>query len=226
MVLIHIFAGLLAITAGGVALAVLKGGRLHRESGTIFVYSILVMSGLGAAMAAMKVLAGDGRLLQSMNVVGGTLTFYLVTTALLTVRRRPPGFHPIDAIAMAVALAAGILAIKFGIDAVNAPKGRLLGFPALPAFILGTIALLAALGDARLMMGRVLQGADRIARHLWRMCLGMFVATASFFLGQAKVLPESMRIFPLLAIPVVLVLALMFYWWVRVSFTKRIPQRA
>jgi uncharacterized membrane protein len=226
MVLIHIFAGLLAITAGGVALAVLKGGKLHRESGTIFVYSMLVMSGMGAVLAAMKVFAGEGRQLQSMNVVGGVLTFYLVTTALLTVRRRPQGFHPIDAIATAVALAAGLFAIKFGIDAVNGPKGRLLGFPALPALIFGTIALLAALGDARLMMGRVLRGADRIARHLWRMCLGMFIATGSFFLGQAKVLPESMRIFPLLAIPVVLVLALMFYWWVRVSFTKRIPQRA
>jgi hypothetical protein len=223
MVLIHIFAGLLAITAGGVALAVLKGGRLHRESGVVFVYSIMVMSGLGAVLAAMKVFAGEGRQIQSMNIVVGALTFYLVTTALLTVRRRPQGFHPIDAIAMAVALAAGIFAVKFGVDAANAPKGRLLGYPALPAFIFGTIALLAALGDARLMMGRVLQGADRIARHLWRMCLGMLIATASFFLGQAKVLPESMRIFPLLAIPVVLVLALMFYWWVRVSILKRVP---
>ena len=225
MVLLHIFAGLLAITAGGVALAVVKGGRRHRESGTIFVYAMLVMSGMGATLAAMKVIAGEGRQLQSMNVVAGLLTFYLVTTALLTVRRRPPGFHRIDAIAMAVALAAGIFAIKFALDAASAPKGTLLGFPALPALIFGTVALLAAVGDARLAMGRVLQRADRIARHLWRMCLAMFIATGSFFLGQAKVLPESMRIFPLLAIPVVLVLVLMFYWWVRVSFTKRIPQR-
>jgi hypothetical protein len=225
MVLLHIFAGLLAIAAGGVALAVVKGGRLHRESGAIFVYAMLVMSGMGATLAAMKVIAGEGRQIQSMNVVAGLLTFYLVTTALLTVRRRPPGFHRIDAIAMAVALAAGIFAIKFGLDAASAPKGTLLGFPALPALIFGTVALLAALGDARLAMGRVLQGAERIARHLWRMCLAMFIATGSFFLGQAKVLPESMRIFPLLAIPVVLVLVLMFYWWVRVSFAKRIPQR-
>ncbi|HEX7466039.1 MAG TPA: hypothetical protein VF309_05315, partial [Usitatibacter sp.] len=56
-------------------------------------------------------------------------------------------------------------------------------------------------------------------------CFAMFIATGSFFLGQAKLLPESMRIFPLLAVPVVLVLLLMVYWWVRVSFTKRIPQR-
>src|SRR5476649_1385210 len=147
MVLIHIFAGLLAITAGGVALAVLKGGRLHRESGTVFVYAMLVMSGMGAVMAAMKVVAGEGRLLQSMNMVAGVLTFYLVTTALLTVRRRPHGFHWIDAIAMAVALAAGIFALKFAFEAVSGPKGRLLAFPALPALIFGTIALSAALGD-------------------------------------------------------------------------------
>jgi uncharacterized membrane protein len=226
MVLMHIFAGLLAIAAGGVALAVLKGGKLHRESGMVFVYAMLVMSGMGAVLAALKVVAGESPQLQSMNVVAGVLTFYLVTTALLTVRRRSPRFGWIDASAMGIALAAGVFAIAFAFNAANAPRGKLLAYPALPALIFGSIALLAALGDARLMMGRVLQGANRIARHLWRMCLAMFIATASFFLGQAKVLPESMRIIPLLAIPVVVVLVLMFYWWARVSFTKRVPQRA
>jgi peptidoglycan/LPS O-acetylase OafA/YrhL len=154
------------------------------------------------------------------------LTFYLVTTALLTVRRRPRGSRWIDASAMVIALAAGIFSVKFGLDAAYGPKGKLLGFPATPALVFGIVALLAALGDARLLMGRNLQGAPRIARHLWRMCLAMFIATGSFFLGQAKVFSESMRILPVLAIPVVLVLLLMFYWWVRVSFSKRIPQRA
>jgi len=218
VVLIHIFAGLLAVTAGAVALAVLKGGRLHRESGTIFVYAMLVMSGMGAAMAAVKVAAGEGR--QGMNVVAGVLTFYLVTTALSTVRRRLQGSRWIEASAMGVALAAGILSIKFGLDAMNSPKGKPV---AVPAFIFGAVALLAALGDARLIMGRVLTGAHRIARHLWRMCLAMFIATASLFLGQAKVFPESMRIVALLAIPVVLVLLLMLYWWARVLIMKRIP---
>lgn len=225
MVLIHIFAGLLAITAGAVALAVLKGGRLHRESGTIFVYAMLAMSGMGATMAAMKVLAGDGRAFQSMNAVAGVLTFYLVATALMTVRRRSKGSRWIDAIAMVVAAAAGLFSIKFGFDAVNAPRGKLLGFPAAPAFIFGGVALLAALGDMRLLMGRVLQGANRIARHLWRMCLAMFIATGSFFLGQAKVFPDALRKPALLAIPVLLVLLLMLYWWARVLLTKRIPRR-
>jgi len=41
---LHIIAGLLAIGAGAVALHALKGGRLHRQSGMIFVYAMLVMS--------------------------------------------------------------------------------------------------------------------------------------------------------------------------------------
>src|SRR5450432_4823959 len=129
MVLIHIFAGLLAIAAGGVALAVLKGGKLHRESGMVFVCAMLVMSGMGAVLAAMKVVAGESPQLQSMNVVAGVLTFYLVTTALLTVRRRSPGFNWIDASAMGVALAAGIFAIAFAFNAASAPRGKLLAYP-------------------------------------------------------------------------------------------------
>jgi len=52
-------------------------------------------------------------------------------------------------------------------------------------------------------------------RHLWRMCFALFIATGSFFLGQAKVFPEELRIFPILAAPVLLVLLAMVYWWVR-----------
>ncbi len=98
-------------------------------------------------------------------------------------------------------------------------------FAGLLAITAGAVALLAALGDLRLLMGRVLQGANRIARHLWRMCLAMFIATGSFFLGQAKVFPDALRKPALLAIPVLLVLLLMLYWWVRVLLTKRIPRR-
>jgi len=47
---------------------------------------------------------------------------------------------------------------------------------------------------------------------------GKIFAYASFFLGQAQVLPEPVRKPFLLAIPVVAVLGVMAYWWVRVSF--------
>ena len=40
----HVAAGIIAVVAGFVALYVLKGGRLHRKSGMIFVSAMLVMS--------------------------------------------------------------------------------------------------------------------------------------------------------------------------------------
>jgi uncharacterized membrane protein len=40
---IHIGAGGLAIVLGAVALSVKKGGTIHRRSGLLFVYAMLVM---------------------------------------------------------------------------------------------------------------------------------------------------------------------------------------
>jgi hypothetical protein len=92
-------------------------------------------------------------------------------------------------------------------------------------FLFATVALLGALGDMRVMLRGQLQGAQRIARHLWRMCFALFVASGSFFLGQAKVFPKPMRIYPLLAIPALLPLVLLLYWLVRVRFTRWYQRR-
>ena len=93
------------------------------------------------------------------------------------------------------------------------------GQPTVLYIIFGAVALLATLGDLR-MMARGIQGAHRIARHLWRMCIALFLAAISLFIGQAQVFPELLRNSGLLPIPVLLVLFLMFYWLVRVLFTK------
>lgn len=61
-----------------------------------------------------------------------------------------------------------------------------------------------------------LQGASRLARHLWRMSFALFIASLSFFIGQAKVFPEPIRIRGLLALPVLAVLLTMFFWMWRV----------
>jgi hypothetical protein len=98
------------------------------------------------------------------------------------------------------------------------------GYPPPLYFAFGAVALLSVVGDARMML-RTLQGRQRIARHLWRMCFAMFIASGSFFLGQAKVFPKPIRIIPLLAIPALLPLVLMLYWLARVLFMKRYPAR-
>src|SRR5258706_5374571 len=79
MTLVHIIAGLLAILTGAVALSAPKGGTLHRKSGIVFVCAMLVMSSLGAWIAAMMVMAGDQPHIQSLNVIAGSVTFSPVT---------------------------------------------------------------------------------------------------------------------------------------------------
>ena len=208
---IHVAAGLVGIVSGAVALFALKGGARHRRSGMIFVYSMLVMSLTGALIAAVHATPNLATSLQ------GLLTFYLVVTGLLTVRRRTEGFQWIDLGAMLVALSIGICHVAFGVAASSSATGQLFGYPPALYFVFGPIALVAALGDVRMMRAGGFQGARRLARHLWRMCFALFIAVASFFLGQPQVFPEPLRNGGLRAIPVLIVLGTMAYWQIRVA---------
>ena len=211
----HIIAGSIAIIAGFIAIFAVKGLKLHRRTGMIFVYSMLVLALTGVAIATIKNQPG--------SIVGGLLAFYMVTTSLLTVRGPGRKFHWTDAAAMLLGIAVGASSIRFGLTALSRASGTLDGVPAGMLFFFGGVAMLAVLGDFRLMLGRHLDGSRRIARHLWRMCFSLFVASGSFFLGQAKVIPKPIRIMPLLAIPALLPLVLLLYWLVRVRVKKWRP---
>jgi uncharacterized membrane protein len=100
----HIIAGGLTLVFGYVALYATKGATLHRKSGMLFVYAMVTMSLSGALMDALK----TSRI--SINVIAGLLTFYLVTTALLTVRNGLRESRWIDATAMLLALTVSVLA--------------------------------------------------------------------------------------------------------------------
>ena len=80
---IHIAAGGLAMVLGAVALLVKKGGTIHRRSGLLFVYAMLVM-GTTASILGFRKSPTDG------NVFGGLMTVYFVGTALTTVRPVSP----------------------------------------------------------------------------------------------------------------------------------------
>ena len=204
---VHILAGLVGLVSGGVALFTFKGGRVHRRSGMVFVYAMLVMAGSAVVLAVtMKP--------NPTNVLQGVLTGYLVLTGLLTVQRHA---RSIDVAAMLIALAVGIVHYSFAVQAAQSPAGKIHGYPPPLFVVFGTIALLAASGDVRMLLSRPLEGARRLKRHLWRMSFALFIATGSFFLGQAKVIPKPIRIMPLLTIAALLPLVLMFYWLARVS---------
>ena len=217
LVLVHIVAGLAAILAGTVALSAAKGGTLHRKAGAMFVATMIVMGSMGAIMAA-------GRLenpLQKFNIIAGLFVVYLVATALLTVRMEARK-RWIDVAALVAAI--GIATFSLGMALLTTPDPKFRWFPTVPAAIFGTVALLAAIGDVRMIRAGGLKGKHRIARHLWRMCVAMFIATGSFFAGQAKVFPPEYRSAALMFGPMLAVLAVMIYWWVKTLVTRR-PSR-
>jgi uncharacterized membrane protein len=205
----HILAGVLALVFGYVALYATKGATLHRRSGMLFVYAMVTLSLSGALMDAWKTRS------ISVNVVAGLMTFYFVTTGLLTVRPRAPESLWIDRAAIAFVLMVSVLAFVAGLDLMR--RGRP---ETAPSFIFGIVGLLAATGDVRVLRGRVMQGARRIARHLWRLCFAMWVAAASFFWGPPRRVPEAIRIPALQAVAVLLPVAVMLYWLWRLRGRK------
>jgi len=209
----HIIGGSIALIAGAVALYATKGANLHRKSGMIFVYSMLLMTATGAVIAAVKPVR--------LSVIAGVLTFYLVVTALRTVRTRTAEkLHWFDIAAASTAMLTGLYGIALGVGGWGSASGKIDGLPVPAHFMLGAVAIIASLLDVRMMLAGGVSGKHRIARHLWRMCFAMYVATSAFFLGQAKLFPEPFRNVALLAIPVVIVLVMLVYWLVRVLFTQ------
>jgi len=92
--------------------------------------------------------------------------------------------------------------------------------PAFPFFLFGVIGVLGSIGDLRALRSGVARGAPRLARHLWRMCTALLIASMSFFIGQAKVIPKPIRIMPLLALPILAVLVTMLYWVWRIRIRR------
>jgi hypothetical protein len=91
--------------------------------------------------------------------------------------------------------------------------------PAGAYFFFGTLALFSAGGDVRMVFRGGLAGTQRMARHVWRMCFGWFIATVSFFLGQQQVFPLSLRGSYVLVVLAFLPLLLLIFWLIRVRFT-------
>jgi len=201
---VHIAAGSLGILAGFVALYAAKGAALHRKSGMVFVYAMLTMAVTATAIAALRGI--------ETSVAGGLLTAYMVLTALTAVRPAAAGRRWLDLGAMLVALAVGLIDVMWGLESVARGESTRNGGPVPMLFVFGAIALAASASDVRVIRSGGLQRASRLARHVWRMCFALFIASASFFLGQAKHFPQSLRIPALLAIPALLPLVAMAYW--------------
>jgi hypothetical protein len=72
-----------------------------------------------------------------------------------------------------------------------------------------------------------LSGRSRLARHLWRMCFGLTLATGSAFTnGFARFLPGPYHVPTLFFLPQFVPLILLVYWMGRVWLTAWARNRA
>ena len=217
LLLLHIIAGTLGVLSGFVAVFLRKGSRRHGAAGKVFVIAMLCLSATGVYLAIMKSQPG--------NILGGTLTFYLVTTAWTTARGRDeePGVFAWGALLLASAVA--VFNLTWGFEAAISPTGLKHDYPPGPYFFLGSVALVAATGDLRLLVHKGISGSQRIARHLWRMCFALFIAASSIFLARQQLFPAVLRKTGVLILLSFLPLLLTIFWFIRVRRAKADQER-
>jgi hypothetical protein len=154
------------------------------------------------------------------NFTGGIFAFYLVATAWATASQRENETWKLDWIAPPVALAFAVTNFIWGVEVARGQTAVKNQSHAGSYFFFGTLALLSAAGDLRMLLRRGISGRRRLVRHLWRMCFGWFIATISFFLGQQQVFPVWLRGSKVLVLLAFLPLLFLGFWFIRVRFTN------
>jgi len=223
--IVHILGGSLGLVSGTAAMTFRKGSPRHVLAGRVFVASMLIMGLFAVYLAITRH--------QPSNIGGGFLTVYLIGTAWLTARRRDGETSRFDWVVLVIPLAIGIFLWMNGIKVLRSGASSQGGVPVGMMFFMGSVCLLAAAGDVRMLVRGGVAGAKRIARHLWRMCFGLFIASGSFFLGPSnrplrllssvgigKYLSPALFSTTLYLILTLLPLILLIFWLVRVRFTK------
>ena len=225
ILVVHICGGTLGLLSGTAAMSFRKGSPRHVLAGKVFVASMLTMAVFAVYLAIKRH--------QPNNIGGGILTFYLIGTAWLTARRRDGETSRLDWVALLIPLTLGILNWVNGVQVVRSGANSQDGVPVGMIFFMGSVMLLAAAGDVRLLVRGGVLGAKRIARHLWRMCFGLFIAAGSFFLGPSnrplrllsavglgQHLSPALFSTGLYLVLTILPLILLIFWLVRVRFTN------
>ena len=207
---VHIAGGTIALAAGAVAVAVRKGGGSHASAGIWFSVSMLVLGVTAAILEPFRSPPG--------SPVGGIMVCYFVATGWMSARRREGRPGRIEKLACALVLGGAALIAWGGLAGATTPAG-----PA-PVFIFAGVCLLAGLLDLNAILRRKLTAAQRLSRHVWRICVAFFIATGSFFLGQQDVMPEPVRGSLWLFVPAFAPFAVMAFWLVRLRFAKAIAR--
>lgn len=210
VLILHIAGGVAGVAAGVGAVTFRKGEHWHRVAGTVFFVGMLTL-GSTAAMIGL-VLREPG------NTFGGLFVCYLVATAWVTVRRPERTVGRFELGAALVSTAVAVLAALGAAQLAGAHGPRSI-FAA--TIVMGALAAIAAGGDVSVVLRHGLAGAQRVARHLWRMCVA-FAMAAGAFVTQPSMFPHPM---PILLAAALAPLVLMIFWLLVVALTGRFKRR-
>ena len=215
---LHIGGGAIGLVSGAVAILARKGGRLHRWAGNLFFASMMVMASLAINLAFVVP--------DPANIFIGAFAGYLVATAWLTVRRAPGGIGRAEKVGLGLAacLCGPFTILSFqlatGLPPLFKSTVAFEGPVLIAIYSFTAILIIAAISDAKVVLSGGISGAPRIARHLWRMCLGLTLAAGSAFTnGFARLLPGPYHVPQAFFLPQFLPLGLLVFWMIRVRMT-------
>lgn len=214
--LTHVASGTIAVVMGAITFAVRKGGTSHVNAGRVFTLAMGLASFLGAALGLIK--------FETFYITfhGGVLGMTLVISGWLLARAQNGHLGASFVVIGCVNFmnTAGLIAAGF--CALTLPDQTLHGFAAADYFFLSGIAGVAFINDLVVLLRKTLSDRHRIAQHLWRMCIGFFIAAGSAFTGPgAGIFPEAVRNSGLLSLPELTIMLLMLFWLFRILFGKR-----
>ncbi|AAK22621.1 hypothetical protein [Caulobacter vibrioides] len=215
----HIAGGAIGMVTGVIALAARKGQRVHRAAGSVFFLAMFTAYAIGAGVAPFLQTG------QRPNFVAGVMALYLLISGTMAARLRDKKAGAPEVIGLIIALcitAAGVTFMRMG---AASPSGTVDGSPP-QAFLLFTIAgVFAAAGEAHALLRKQLSRTSRIARHLWRMCFSLFIASGSFFLGQQQVFPKALQDSALLYVAALAPLPILLFWLGKVYVDEALRRR-
>ena len=210
--LIHTPAGTIGLVAAAVAMFAKKGTAFHRQAGTCFTVSMLVMLISGFVAAVLKESPGDMFL--------SAVVMYTVFTAWLTAHHKKNETGFLEHVALVWIIAVAIAAVF-----LNA-RWHEVSTPNIYPYWAG-IAVFCAIGDVRNLHRAGLSGIQRVIRHVWRIGFSLIWAALALTDKIVKILGSNVREMPeeqllfIVAVPTMLILITILYWIINILFFSR-----
>lgn len=212
LLIFHIVTGTVSVLAGFVALCTTKGSPIHRKAGKAFFYTMIPMAFSGFVLAALDAFV--------ITALAGLFTCYLVFTAWTIIKVRPNTVNNLDKAAPVLALILFGLFTYYGLVAMDSADGTLDGIPFGYYFFFSTVTFIAGVMDIRMLVAKGLSGANRLARHLWRMCFAFYLSLGSFLERSVNLIPKDIYESGVLELPIMFVMLAMLFYLGKVYFQQ------